>query len=61
MLPSSESVDPSQPVPPSKIDFRLIAAVLLLAVAMVFTWRTIEGLSSRRNLRTELAEISHAR
>jgi hypothetical protein len=61
MLPSSESVDPSQPAHRGKIDFRLIAAVLLLGVAMVFTWLTIDGLSSRRRLRTELAEISHAR
>jgi hypothetical protein len=44
-----------------KIDFRLIAAVLLLAVAAVCTWWTIDGLAKRRVLRTELAEISHAR
>jgi len=44
-----------------KIDFRLVAGVVLLAAAMVFTWLTIEGLSSRRRLRTDLAEISHAR
>jgi hypothetical protein len=44
-----------------KIDFRLVAGVLLLAVAAAFTWRTIDGLSSRRRLRMDLAEISHAR
>lgn len=44
-----------------KINFRLVAGVPLLAVAIVFTWLTIDGLSSRRRLRTELAEISHAR
>ena len=61
MLPSSQHVDPSQPDPQLKIDFRLVAGVLLLAFAMVFTWLTIDGLSARRRLRTELAEISHVR
>jgi hypothetical protein len=63
MLPSSEHAAPSQPDtdPRLKIDFRLVAGVLLLAAAIVFTWLTIDGLSSRRRLRTELAEISHAR
>jgi hypothetical protein len=42
-------------------DFRLVAGVLLLVVAAVFTWRTIDGLSSRRTLRMDLAEIGHAR
>jgi hypothetical protein len=62
MLPSSEHVAPSQPGmdPQLKTDFRIVAGVLLLA-AMVFTWLTIQGLSSRRRLRTELAEISHVR
>src|SRR5580700_8125619 len=41
--------------------FRLVAGVLLLAAAAVFTWLTIEGLSARRKVRTELAEISHVR
>ena len=35
--------------------------MFLLAAAIVFTWLTIDGLSSRRKLRTELAEISHVR
>ena len=43
------------------IGFRLALAVLLLPVAIVFTWLTIDGLSARRRLRTELAEISHVR
>ena len=43
------------------IGFRLAAAVLLLPAAIVFTWLTIDGLSERRRLRTELAEISHVR
>src|SRR5580698_7150028 len=45
----------------TRIDFRLIAGVLLLAAAAICTWWTIDGLSKRRVLRTELAEISHAR
>src|SRR6516164_6332036 len=57
MLPSAESADP----PPGKTDFRIVAGVFLLAAAIVFTWLTIVGLSSRRRLRTELAEISHVR
>ncbi|MEO8595775.1 MAG: paraquat-inducible protein A [Candidatus Solibacter sp.] len=47
--------------PGLRIDWRLIAAVLLLAPAVAGTWWTIEGLAARRTLRTELAEISHAR
>src|SRR5580765_1032546 len=43
------------------IGFRLAAAVILLPAAIVFTWLTIDGLSERRRLRTELAEISHVR
>src|SRR6516165_1227918 len=57
MLPSAESADP----PPGKTDFRIVAGVFLLAAAIVFTWLTIDGLSARRKLRTELAEISHVR
>jgi hypothetical protein len=41
--------------------FRLAVSVLLLGTAAVFTWLTIEGLEARRNVRTELAEISHVR
>jgi hypothetical protein len=43
------------------IAFRFVAGVLLLLAAIVFTWRTVDGLAARRVLRTELAEISHAR
>src|SRR5512133_3973914 len=61
MLQSSEPNDPSPSSPSGKIDFRLIAGVLLLGVAAFYTSRTIEGLSARRTLRMELAEISHVR
>src|SRR6185369_13328835 len=40
---------------------RVIAGALLLLPASWFTWQTIEGLKARRDLRTELAEISHVR
>lgn len=52
---------PSDPDRRSRIDFRLVAAVLLLGAATAFTFFTIDALSSRRKLRTDLAEISHAR
>jgi hypothetical protein len=61
MHPSSEPVAPSPADSQRKIDLRLVAAVVLLAAAAVFTWLTIDGLSARRTLRTELAEISHVR
>jgi len=61
MLASSESADVSRLDPRGWIDFRIIVAVLLLAVAAVCTWWTIDGLKKRRVLRTELAEISHAK
>jgi len=61
MLSSSESADVSQTGTRGGVDFRLIVSVLLLAAAGVCTWWTIGGLAKRRVLRTELAEISHAR
>jgi hypothetical protein len=42
-------------------DFRLLAAVILLVPAIWFSWKTIDGLAARRVLRTDLAEITHAR
>ena len=69
MLPDSEgatadaSVEPV-PEPPRRsrgFDWRLLLGFLLLAPAAAGTWWTIEGLEQRRVLRTELAEISHAR
>src|SRR5260370_18080124 len=59
MLPGAESADPPQAAPLGKTDFRIVAGVFLVAAAIVFTWLTIDGLSSRRKLSTELAEISH--
>jgi hypothetical protein len=47
--------------PQRKFDFRFAVALLLLVPAAFFTWRTVEGLSSRRVLRTDLAELGHVR
>ena len=40
---------------------RLAAAILLLLPAIWFSWKTVDGLARRRILRTDLAEIEHAR
>jgi hypothetical protein len=40
---------------------RLAAGVILLLPAIWFSWKTIDGLAARRLLRTDLAEITHAR
>lgn len=55
---------PSNPSPRQHsrwFDLRLAAAVILLLPAIWFSWRTVDGLSARRLLRTDLAEITHAR
>jgi hypothetical protein len=43
------------------IDWRAIVTIPLLAAAAWLTWSTVEGLRERRVVRTQLAEISHAR
>jgi hypothetical protein len=40
---------------------RLIAGVILLLPAIWFSWKTVDRLRTRRVLRTDLAEITHAR
>jgi hypothetical protein len=42
-------------------DLRLVVGMLLLLPAVWFTWKTVDGLAARRVLRTDLAEITHAR
>ncbi len=42
-------------------DFRLAAGVLLLLPVIWFSWKTMDGLAARRVMRTDLAEITHAR
>lgn len=41
--------------------FRLAAAVILLWPVIWFSWKTVDGLAERRLIRTDLAEITHAR
>jgi len=60
MLLSQEDPDPPSR-PRHRVDIRLAAASLLLMVAAAFTLMTIQELSARREIRTELAEISHVR
>jgi hypothetical protein len=43
-----------------KFDFRLALAAILLAPAIWFSWKTVDGLAARRNMRTDLAEIENA-
>jgi Paraquat-inducible protein A len=40
---------------------RLAAAAILLLPAIWFSWKTVTGLEARRTMRTDLAEIEHAR
>jgi hypothetical protein len=40
---------------------RLAVGILLLLPAIWFSWRTIDGLDKRRDLRTDLAELEHVR
>ncbi|HWB96116.1 MAG TPA: hypothetical protein VG672_05425, partial [Bryobacteraceae bacterium] len=44
-----------------RFDWRILAALVLLAPTVFFTWRVWNDLAVRRDLRTNLAEISHAR
>ena len=60
-----KSVDtPTNPSPSERsrlFDLRLAAGVILLLPAIWFSWKTIDGLATRRLIRTDLAEITHAR
>lgn len=42
-------------------DFRLVAGVVLLLPAIWCSWKTVDDLAARRIVRTDLAEITHAR
>lgn len=43
------------------LNFRLAAALILLLPAIWFSWKTVDGLAARRDMRTDLAEITNAR
>lgn len=47
--------------PSRGFDFRLAAGALLLVPTIWCTWLTIDGLAARRDLRTDLAELTHVR
>jgi hypothetical protein len=52
----------SSPREPSRpFGLRFAAGAILLVPVLCFTWLTIEGLGARRQLRTDLAEITHVR
>ena len=40
---------------------RMAASIILLLPAIWFTWRTVDGLATRRDFRTDLAELEHVR
>ena len=55
---------PTKPSPGEhshSFNLRLAAGVILLFPAIWFSWKTIDGLAARRLIRTDLAEIQHAR
>ncbi len=60
-----ENVDTPTNPSPSKhsrwFDLRLAAGVILLLPAIWFSCKTVDGLAARRLIRTDLAEITHAR
>lgn len=52
----------SSPREPSRqFDLRLAAGAILLIPVLWFTWLTVDGLGARRQLRTDLAELTHVR
>ena len=51
---------PTEPSPP-QVDFRFAAGVILLLPVIWFTWLTVDGLAARRQLRSDLAELTHVR
>lgn len=55
---------PTNPLPSRhsrSFDLRLAVGVILLLPAIWFSWKTVDGLAARRRIRTDLAEITHAR
>jgi len=55
---------PTNPSPSERsrlFDLRLAAGVIMLLPAIWFSWKTIDGLAARRVIRSDLAEITHAR
>ncbi len=61
MNDSTDSPEAHQAPALPRSNYRLLAGLILLAVAVVGTWLTIDRLAERRRLRTELAELGHVR
>jgi hypothetical protein len=55
-LPESSPREPSR-----QFDLRFAAGAILLFPVIWFTWLTVDGLAARRQLRTDLAELTHVR
>ncbi len=53
--------NPSPSEPSRWFDLRLAVGIVLLLPAIWFSWKTVDGLAARRLIRTDLAEITHAR
>ncbi len=52
----------SSPREPSRqFDVRFAAGAILILPVIWFTWLTVDGLGARRQLRTDLAELTHVR
>jgi hypothetical protein len=47
--------------PSRQFDLRFAVSAILLVPAIWFTWLTVDGLAARRQLRTDLAELTHVR
>ena len=47
--------------PSRQFDLRFFAGAILLVPVIWFTWLTADGLGARRQLRTDLAELTHVR
>lgn len=58
-VPQSSNPSPGQHS--SSFNLRLLLAIVLLVPAIWFSWQTIHGLAARRLVRTDLAELQHAR
>jgi len=57
----AEPTEPSPREPSPRFDLRFVAGAVLLLPVVWFTWLTVDGLAARRQLRTDLAELTHVR